>query len=795
MTMLDPASSSNTPTGQRLLDGVVVIEVAHPLTEYAGMMLAGLGADVWLVEPPGGSLTRTRKPFTEKASESRRSIPFIARNLGKKSVVIDVGLEADRTRLVELLKRADVVIEHESSPYRHAVSFTDVPVVRVTDPDGLGVSSIVGFAASGALSSSGWPHQPPCNAPSWLALDTVGTFVAATAALLVRSARLSGEAAVCEIPYSEAAIAGLTGWTRTLYSYGMSSAGQGAETKRLGGGPFPIFPCKDGYVRVIAATPRQWTAFLQLLDEPEILMGEEWQSFQFRNENFDAIFFIASEIMGQRPVDEVFQRGQRLGLPITPVLDVPGVMNDAHVRERGLFGPINDPELGSLHVLRAPVRTNRPEDGFSISPAPQLGQHSDQVEQLPHRTQNAAGQLPDPVAPLHGLRVISLGVGAVVPEATSFLALLGAEVIKIESENGLDFFRQLGLDSGGGVNNTPTFNQANLGVKSCAINMATEEGRRIARLLVEKSDIIMENMRGTVMRKWGLDYESVRAINPNIIYVSSQGLGDGPYSGFTTYGPNLQSFAGMTTLWAHPDDPYPVGSTLSYPDHLAGRQALAALFGALIRRDTEGQGCYLDCAQFEVATMSIADKFLQHQLLPGTIASLGNKSLDVAPHGCFPCSGDDEWCAIAISNDDEWKRFTEAVGETWVNEPRFATNEQRLEHVEELHQLIAAWTSTMSPSEVEDRLREHRVPVSRIVDGASQSAHQGMHASGFYTAMGHPTVGVHWYTGMPFTINGQRAAARRAPLLGEHSEYVLLDVLGLDASTVSRLTEEGVVGS
>lgn len=789
-------SATGTTTGVRLHDGVTVVELAHPLTEYAGLVLAGLGATVWLVEEPGGVATRQRRPFAPGVSESRRSIPFLARNQGKKSAVFDPASDDDRAAVGRLLAGADVVIMHEASPFAALALACGRPVVRVTDPRALGTAPVVGFAASGALSSSGWPHQPPCMAPSYLALDAVGTFSAVVASILVRTAR-HGRAVpkVCDVPYSEAAISGLTSWTRTLFSYQQSTAGQGAESKRLGSGPFPVFPCRDGYVRVIASVPRQWQGFLKLLGEPDALMGEEWTSFQFRNENWDALFMIASEITANETVDALFHKGQEYGLPITPVLDVRGVLDDTHIAARHLFATIDDPEAGQLRVLRAPLRTAEPGDGVALSPAPALGQHDAEARAVSLRVAPRAGTGGSALAPLAGLRVLSFGVGAVVPEATSVLALLGAEVIKVESMNGLDFFRALGLDSGVGINGTPTFNQANLGVRSVTIDMSCDEGRRIGHQLVATADMIMENMRGTVMRKWGLDFESVRAINPSIIYMSAQGLGDGPYGAYTTYGPNLQSFAGMTTVWAHPDDPYPVGSTLAYPDQLAGRQALAAVMAALARRDRTGKGCYLDCAQFETATWAIADKFVQEQLLPGSVQAMGNRSLDMAPHGCYPCAGNDKWVALAVEDDEQWAAFGEALGEPWTRDPRFATTGGRLEAHEELDRLVAGWTHERTPTEVESCLRARGLPVSRLLDGASQSVDAELHASGFYVALPHPTLGVRWYTGVPFTFDGRRPPARRAPMLGEHCDHVFFDVLGLDPVEASRLVEAGAIGT
>ena len=233
-----------------LLDGIVVVELADALTEYGGLLLAGLGAEVYLVEPPGGAATRSRRPYAPGAQESRRSIPFLARNAGKKSVVLDPGNAADVETLRTLLERASGVFVGGYSPFSvvAAEMALRTPRVTITDAQGLGTSSIVAFAASGGLSSSGWPHQPPTNAPSWLALDGASIYAAIMLLVSIRSG--GDKAAWWEVPLREAAIATCTPWTRPLHSYGMAAAGQGTGSARLGAGPFPVLACMDGYVRV-----------------------------------------------------------------------------------------------------------------------------------------------------------------------------------------------------------------------------------------------------------------------------------------------------------------------------------------------------------------------------------------------------------------------------------------------------------------------------------------------------------------------------------------------------------------
>jgi benzylsuccinate CoA-transferase BbsF subunit len=292
-----------------------------------------------------------------------------------------------------------------------------------------------------------------------------------------------------------------------------------------------------------------------------------------------------------------------------------------------------------------------------------------------------------------------------------------------------------------------------------------------------------------------MDYPSVAAVKPDIIYMSAQGLGPGPYETYLTYGPNLQSFGGMTSIWAHPDDPYPVGSTISFPDNQAGKQGLAAVLAALMRREATGEGCYLDCAQFEVCLWSIADKFLQHQIRPGSVTVQGNRSADYAPHGCYPCAGDDQWCAVAADNDAEWARLATLLGdERWQGE-KWATVEARLERSEELDEAMAAWTRDQTPAEAVARLRAAGVSASIVVDGKSQAHDADLHESGFYTAVAHPRAGVRYYTGLPILLDGERMPVRRAPIIGEHTEHVMFDLLDVPAKELSHLVAGKFVGT
>ena len=703
-----------------LLKNLRVVELAHPLTEYAGSVWAGLGADVWLVEPPGGAATRRRRPTVPGGGDSARgSLAFLARNANKKSVVVDPRDPVGARLLRDLCRRADVVLDADGSPLHGADLGSDTPTVTVTDALGLGTSSIVGFAASGGLASSGWPHQPPCNAPSWLALDGAGVYAAVMAVVAVLCRR-HGHIVHYEVPYAEAAVAAVTPWSRPLHAYEMQAAGQGTLTARLGPDGFPFYAAKDGYVRILAGTPKQWQAFVDLLGRPEELVTGMWSDRRFRTENADALKLFCAELIREREAEELFVEGQKRGLTISPVRTLRDFRDDAHVRAREVFVTVDDPEFGAMELLRPPCRLEPRRLDVQVVPAPGLDEHGEQARRLaasaPARRQVASAAAFDVERPLAGRRILELGVGAVVPEAASLLALLGADVLKVESLVHVDFLRRSGMAGAMDVNNSPTFNQLNLGVRSVAVDLSTPAGVDVLQRLASHCDTVMENMRGPIVARWGLDFASSAALRPGVVYLRSQGLGTGPYDGYQTYGPNLQTFAGVTHQWAHPDDPFPVGTTLNHPDHIAGKQSLVALIGAWLEGPPEG--CLIDATQFETAATLIGDRHLGQFFSAAELAPLGNASPDMAPHGCYRCrdEGEDErWLAVAVENDAQWTALAGVVGEAWTDDPAFCSTAGRLARAATLDEQFGRWTATRAVQEVERALRAAGVPASRVV--------------------------------------------------------------------------------
>ena len=376
-----------------------------------------------------------------------------------------------------------------------------------------------------------------------------------------------------------------------------------------------------------------------------------------------------------------------------------------------------------------------------------------------------------PTQPLRGVTVIDFSRLLPGPWATQMLGEFGADVIKVESQVHLDFLRNVGLNGPADFDNCPQFNQLNLGTRSLAVDLRTSEGAEIVRQLAAKADVVMENMRGGVVDRWGLDYASVRATNPDVVYLSSQGFGRGVYDGFQTFGPNLQTFSGTTHLWAHADDPFPVGTTLNHPDHVAGKQALVPILAALTQR----KGLFVEAAQFESAASLISDRLLEQFFADEPVVGRGNEDADFLLHGCYLTVEEDAWIAIAAQTPEQKSNLDEIVGsgkEGDVNES------------------VEAWTSTRTAPDAEAVLRAAGIPCSRVVNGDDMAANR----SSLFATLPHPTSGDRDYTGLPVMVEGARPAAQPPPLLGEHTEAILRDVLGMAEGAVNDLIERKVVG-
>jgi benzylsuccinate CoA-transferase BbsF subunit len=397
-----------------------------------------------------------------------------------------------------------------------------------------------------------------------------------------------------------------------------------------------------------------------------------------------------------------------------------------------------------------------------------------------------------PNAPLKGIRVISFGTGAVIPDFGKILGEFGADVIKIEARDNPDFMRTIGAD----INNIAGFNESNRSKRSFGVNLKTEKGKELVRELIKITDIVGENFRGGVMESLDLDYENARRIKPDIIYLSSQGFGaGGPYSDYQAYGPMLAAASGLLYLWAHPTDPYPVGANVPLPDHMASKQAVFAVLAALDYRRRTGKGQFIDMSQIEVAASLIGDFYLDYTINGRIPKAVGNRSPYAAPYGCYRCKGDDEWCAISVFTNDEWLRFCDAIGNpAWTRDPRFADAVSRLRNVDELDKLVEEWTMQHGPIDVMNTLQAAGVAAGVCQRSEGTINDPQLKWLNALVEVDHPVAGKRLYPGIPFRMSDTTLPpSTAAPCLGQHTEEICRELLRLSDDEIARLKEEKVL--
>jgi benzylsuccinate CoA-transferase BbsF subunit len=395
-------------------------------------------------------------------------------------------------------------------------------------------------------------------------------------------------------------------------------------------------------------------------------------------------------------------------------------------------------------------------------------------------------------APLDGITVISFGTGAVVPDFGKILGELGADVIKIESRDNLDFVRTIGPD----MNNIHGFNESNRSKRSFGANLKTEKGKELVRRLIIMADIVGENFRGGAVESLGFGYENVRQIKPDIIYISSQGFGRGsPYSEYQAYGPMLAAASGVLYLWAHPEDPYPVGANVPLPDHMASKQAVFAVLAALDYRRRTGKGQFIDMSQVEVAASLIGEYYLDYSVNKRLPKAAGNRNAYAAPHNCYRCKGDDQWCVISVFSNDDWQRFCAAIGDLeWTKDPKFADTVSRLRNVDELDRLVEGWTIERDPADVMNTLQAAGVPAGMAQRAADTINDPHVKQTKALIELDHPVAGMRLYPNIPFRMsNTTLPPSRPAPLLGQHTEEICRELLRMSAGEIRTLIEEGVL--
>jgi benzylsuccinate CoA-transferase BbsF subunit len=398
--------------------------------------------------------------------------------------------------------------------------------------------------------------------------------------------------------------------------------------------------------------------------------------------------------------------------------------------------------------------------------------------------------------PLSGVRVADFTWVWAGPFATLQLAHLGAEVIRIESQNRVCVTRRIPpfADGQAGLNRSGYYNQFNQGKESMCLNLKQPEALAIAKKLVAVSDVVAENFAAGVMDKMGLGYEVLKTIKPDIIMISMSGYGAvGPESAYVSYGPAQAPLSGLSSLTGFPDFP-PMHVGFSYGDPNGGLHGAFAILAALMHRARTGEGQYIDLSQWETSIALLGEGMLAQVMNGAPPARDGNRDSFMAPHGLFRCQGEDRWVSLVVANEEEWQGLCKGMGRPELaGDPRFATLTARKQNEAELENLIGAWTETLTAEEVTAKLQTLGVAAFPALTNRELAEDPHLRERGFFVELPHPEVGVRRHAGVPWVFSDTLCQIRRAsPCLGQDTDDVMQRVLGYSAEDIAALKAKGV---
>ncbi|HEX6031238.1 MAG TPA: CoA transferase, partial [Tepidiformaceae bacterium] len=605
----------------------------------------------------------------------------------------------------------------------------------------------------------------------------------------------------------------------TILEHGWNSP----PTQRIAGGvkfggiPLRfIHPCADGYVSVTFLFGTALGPFSRKLME---VMCEEGVVDEATRDK-DWLNYTSLIVSGQEPVSELmrcteaiseftrhhtkselFRMGIEKGLLIVPVATVQDVVHSEQLADRNYWQDVEHPEAGLrvtypgafAHLSGTPITTRRRP--------PRIGEHNDEVAAEVRRkgpvVAGGAGNGHARDLPLKGLKVADFMWVVAGPWSTRYLADYGATVVRIESTTRVDTIRTIApfKDGQPGPERSGAHGTVNAGKYGIALNLQTPEGRDVALKLCEWADVVTESFTPGSMARLGLDFESIRRVNPGVIMISSCLNGqDGPHASLAGFGTMGAQIAGFGELAGWPDRA-PAGPAGAYTDYVAPKFEAAAILAAVEHRRRTGEGQYIDFSQVEAALHFVSPAVLDYTINGRVQGRRGNSSLACAPHGVYPVLGEDRWVAIAATTDEQWRALCGVTGhDEWGSDARFSTMESRLANQAVLDGLLAEWTSAHSVEDVEEKLQTVGVPVHRVGNSADAFADPGLIARGHFPTVEHPELGPVPIEAPRFRLSAtQPAPAWPGPTFGQHTEIVLRDILGMSDGSIVDLVAAGAL--
>jgi len=786
------------------LKGYRALDLTDLSGQLAGRLLADLGMEVIKIEAPGGDPVRHLAPFVIGPNGAKLSTTFAHLNAGKASKLLDLEQNSARNELLELAASADVVLESAQPGEldRKGLGYKDLsarnPGIVLASITGFGqtgpkknflCNDLVGLAESGFFYISGDPALPPCKPPETQAYYFASLFATAGVLAALYRRERTGQGDHVDVSMQETLgthehIVRLWANERQILRRAGSQHGSVAPAK--------IFPCKDGFV-YLYVTRQHWKLFLNVWkDHPPEFDAPDWLNNVYRRAHADQLNPAVAKYLSLFTMNEITELLQAKGIPCVPVNTPLSFANDEQVRSRGFMSAVDHVGFGSTQQPAMPfvIDGARPR----VDGVPPLDSWK---ESRKGRAAAAPADLPamSGAGPLDGMRIVSFDHVLAGPYGTTILAELGADVIKVESsKGGMDPFRFFG--SGEDPNLSPRFLEFNRNKRSFTVNLKHPKGQGVLHDLVAKADAVLDNYSVDVVERIGLAYPQLCKVKPDIVNLRMPGLGTtGPKRHFSTVGVNITSFTGLTYLWNHPGntDP-PVGSQTVYPDYVSGVLCAIIIIAGVLHRDRWKRGAFIDLAQSEATAFMIGASLMEAASSGNNPEPTGNLSLTVAPHGCYPCKGEDRWCVLAAETEAQWAALARAIGNGIGEDARFATNADRLKHREALDRIIAEWTRHRDGFTIRDELQRAGVPAGVAQTGEDLVNDPQLIERGFIVSVENPRLGRVVLPNFPLHFANNKLTRRwEFPVLGRDTETVLREVVGYDEATIAALRQDGVL--
>ena len=780
-----------------------VLDLAGPEAHYFGKLFADLGADVVKIESAAGDPARYMAPFAGDTPDPERSLYFINFNTNKKSVTLDITCEAGRELLLRLVTSADVLVESFTPGYLHELNLgfeilskknpalvtTSITPFGQSGPykDFLG-SELVTQAMGGLMYLQGDDNKPPCAAPCDQASQLACLHAAYGTLAALADRRKSGLGQHVDVSIQEIVAHLLS--TIPNYAYSSEIARRTGVESNLPPGNY--YRCKDGYVYLAIYLANHWRAMVEWMGT-EALADPAWDDMNFRRSNSDIVGQSVAEFATGFSVSEFVEEGQRRHIAVTPSNTIEDLANSPQMTDREYFVTVEHPHVGNHSYPGPPYRFS--ETPWRIyRPAPTVGQHQEEVlgepEKSPPLKLAKAQVRAKSGPPLTGVRILDFSRVWAGPLAARYLGDLGAEVIKIETSRYPEIGRT-GRDMG------PLWlTETSRGKLGVTVDFQQPRGLELVNHLVEVSDVVLENFAAGVMKRRGLGYDNFRRIKPDIIMVSMPGYGNtGPYSHYAAYGQSLMADVGLSHLWGYPDSPYEARPKVAYPDYVSAATPATAIMAALEYRAETGHGQYIEVAQAESLASTMGVALLDYMVNGRFLQPTGNRNPNTAPHGCYPCRGDDQWCVISCTDEEQWNNLCQAMeSPSWTRDPMFGSLESRCDHQDELDEHISRWTADYTSYQVMRLLQKAAVPCGAVQSGEQLYQDYHLRARNFIVEVNHPGWGTLENTALTVGLSGSPGRiTRAAPAVGQENYHVFSEMLGIGMDEVNRLIEDKVI--